>query len=466
MPNAAAVYARISSDPDGDRLGVTRQVEDCRGFAERRGWPIYEVYIDDDRSAYSGKTRPEYRRMLDDIRAGDVDAVVVWHLDRLHRQPKELEEFFDVCKDARLTSLASVTGDTDLSTHDGQFLARILGAVAKKESDDKSRRISRKHQELAQAGRSVGGGDRPYGYRADRLTVDPTEAVVVREAAARIRAGDSLRALATDLNDRGIPAGRGGAWGMQSLRRMLINPRMSGQRAYRGEIVAKGEWEAILTPEDTAQLTAILGDPARLTRRTVRRYLLSGGLLRCGLCNAVLTARPREGGDRRYICAKGPALAGCGRIAVMSEPLEDLIVEAVLYRLDTPELAAALAGVAAQDADAEAAQASVSADRAQLEELARAYGERQITFPEYLAARKPIEARIEAGQRKVSRLTQTAAIEKYVGDSAGLRAAWSDLPLTRQRAIVSAVLDRAIVGPAIRGRTRFDPDRVEPVWRL
>ena len=70
--------------------------------------------------------------MLDDIRAGSVDALVVWNLDRLHRQPKELEEFFEVCDAARLTALASVTGDTDLATHDGRFLARILGAVARK----------------------------------------------------------------------------------------------------------------------------------------------------------------------------------------------------------------------------------------------------------------------------------------------------------------------------------------------
>jgi len=59
-------------------------------------WPIADTYIDDDVSAYSGKPRPEYRRLLDDMRAGTVDAVVVWHLDRLHRHPRELEEFFDV----------------------------------------------------------------------------------------------------------------------------------------------------------------------------------------------------------------------------------------------------------------------------------------------------------------------------------------------------------------------------------
>jgi site-specific DNA recombinase len=466
MPAAAAIYARISSDPDGDQLGVRRQIADCETFAERRGWPVADIYVDDDRSAYSGKPRLQYRRMLADITDGAIDAVVVWHLDRLLRLPKELEEFFEVCDAAGLRAMASVSGDIDLSTHDGQFLARILGAVARKESDDKSRRITRKHLELAQAGRDVGGGDRPFGWRDDRRTIEPTEAAAIREAVARIRAGDSLPAVASDWNAPGLTSVRGGQWTMTVLRRMLTSARLSAQRAYKSEIVATGDWQPIITPEQTAQLRAILGDPQRLTRRTVRRYLLSGGLLRCALCLAALVARPRTDGTRRYVCAKGPGLAGCGRIAVLADPIEDLITQAVLYRLDTPELAAALDGVVAQDAEADAAHASLTADRAQLEELARAYGERQITFPEYLAGRKPIEARIDAGARKVSRLTQTAAIAAHVGGSSALRLTWADLPLTRQRAIVAAVLDRAIVRPAVRGRTLFDPDRIAPEWRL
>jgi hypothetical protein len=362
--------------------------------------------------------------------------------------------------------MASIAGDVDLSNHDDRFLARILGAVARKESDDKSRRITRKHLELAHAGRDVGGGDRPFGWRDDRRTIEPTEAAAIREAVARVRAGDSLRAIASDWNARGLRSVRDREWSITVLRRMLMSARLSGQRAYRGEIVAKGDWQPIITPDDTVQMRTILGAPDRLTRRTVRRYLLSGGLLRCGLCHAPLVARPRTGGARRYVCAKGPGLSGCGRIAVLAEPLEELITEAVLYRLDTPELAAALEGAVAEDAEADAAQASLTADRAQLEELARAYGERQITFAEYLVARKPIEARIDAGMRKVSRLTQTAAIAAHVGEASALRAAWKDLPLTRQRSIVSAVLDRAVVLPATRGRTLFDPDRVRPEWRL
>lgn len=94
-----------------------------------------------------------------------------WHLDRLHRQPKELEEFFELCATVDVHRLASVSGDIDLATHDGQFLARILGAVSRKESDDKSRRITRKHEELAQAGRNAGGGTRPYGFEPGRKTI-------------------------------------------------------------------------------------------------------------------------------------------------------------------------------------------------------------------------------------------------------------------------------------------------------
>jgi site-specific DNA recombinase len=464
MPAAAAIYARISSDPEGDMLGVTRQVTDCRALAERRGWRVADTYIDDDVSAYKGKPRPQYRRMLDDMRAGAVDAVVVWHLDRLHRNPKELEEFFEVCDAAMVSALASVSGVTDLSTDDGRLMARIMGAVARKESDDKSRRITRKHLEMAQAGRLVRNSTRPFGYRDDWRTPEPSEAAAIREAARRLLAGDSLRGLATDWNARGILSVRGGSWSVQVLKRMMLSARISGQRSYRGEIVATGDWEPIITPDESARLRALLSDPARLTRRTVRSYFLSGGLLRCRICGAVLVARPRGDHTRRYICAKGPGKPGCGGIAILAEPLEKFIADAVLYRLDTPELAAALAGASTPDDNAE--RSALALDRAQLEELARAYGERQITFPEYLAARKPIEARIETAQRQITRATGTEAIAPYIGQSGALRAAWKDLPLTRQRAIVAAVLDRATIGPGLRGRTRFDADRIDPLWRV
>src|SRR5581483_1387782 len=214
----AGVYARISSDREGDNLAVSRQLADCEALAERKDWAITERYIDSDVSAYRGKLRPNYRRMLADIELGHINAVVVYHADRLHRHPRELEDFIDLCQRMG-TRLATVSGDVDLATHEGQLIARIQGAVARKESDDKSRRIQRKHEELAQAGKVSGGGSRAYGYEADKVTIRPDEAEVVRKLARRVLAGDSLKALARELNADGIPTAQGAQWTPMGIRK-------------------------------------------------------------------------------------------------------------------------------------------------------------------------------------------------------------------------------------------------------
>ena len=113
----------------------------------------------------------QYAQILDDLEAGAINGLLVYDLDRLHRQPSELEAFIALCQRLQLTNVASVSGDIDLTRSDGQFHARILAAVAKKESDDKSRRIRRKHEELAEHGKVSGGGSRPYGYEADKVTL-------------------------------------------------------------------------------------------------------------------------------------------------------------------------------------------------------------------------------------------------------------------------------------------------------
>ena len=109
-PVRAAVYLRQSLNRTGEGLAVSRQREDCLRLCAERGW-IPTEYVDNDTSASKG-VRPQYRKMLADINAGEIQAVVVWHLDRLHRQPVELEEFIDVTKKAGIArNLATVTGE-------------------------------------------------------------------------------------------------------------------------------------------------------------------------------------------------------------------------------------------------------------------------------------------------------------------------------------------------------------------
>ena len=464
-PKAAAIYARISSDPDGLAAGVTRQIEDCRAFAERRAWTVADVYVDNDASAYSGKRRPEYERMFSDLAAGIRDAVIVYHLDRLHRRPRELEDFLDLCDRSGIRNLACVTGEIDLGTHDGRFQARILGAVARKESDDKSRRLIRKHLELAQAGRVSGGGTRPYGYTKDRATVIPEEAAIIKEMAEQLLAGDSLRSIAANLNDRAVPTVTQREWTTHGVRQLLYSAGISGQRERYGEIVNTKAWPAIITPAQTTRIRALLDDPERRTNRVARKYLLAG-LLRCGTCGTTMVSRPRSDGRGRYVCPRNPGRDGCGGTFILADEVDAFIAAAVLHRLDTPRLAASVRRRAADDPAVADVIHALDRDQEQLDELATSYGDREISHREWLAARAPIQARIKSANARLNRGQRQSALAGILDRPDGVTATYEALPLARQQAVIKAVLNYAQIGPAVRGRNRFDPGRISPAWRV
>ena len=466
MTNRAAValYARISQDRSGEELGVRRQLADCRAEAELRGWAVAEEYVDDDLSAYSGKKRPAYERMLSDLAEGRRDGVIVWHMDRLHRRPAELERFVDTCTRAGVRDVVTLSGDIDLAKGDGLLMARLLAAVAANESDSKRRRGARKALEIAQSGRPLMGGPRPFGFTDDRVTHHPAEAPVIRDLAGRALAGESLTSLATWLQASGVQTVGGNPWRTQTLRQLLTNPRMWGMRVHQGQVIGAATWEPILAPEQGERLRRLLLDPARRTNRTARRYLLTG-LLRCGLCGAPLRSAPKAG-VRRYGCAMGPDNPGCGRIFIYAEMLEQFVTEAVLYRLDSVDMHQVISGAPDEEATRALAEA-IQADAGQLDDLAGLYADRLVSKAEWLTARDRIQVRLEANRREFARLTHRDAVADYIGRGDELRAQWDGLNLSRQVAIVKAVLNHATITPAaVPGRHGLDPNRVLPDWRV
>jgi DNA invertase Pin-like site-specific DNA recombinase len=459
-----AIYARISQDRSGDALGVTRQLEDCRAEAKRRGWTVAEEYIDDDVSAYSGKARPAYDRMLRDIENGERDAIIAWHSDRLHRQPLESERFIAACERAGVTDVATLSGDIDLAKGDGLLMARLMVAVAANESDSKKRRGKRKALEIAESGRPVMGGPRPFGFLPDRVTHDPAEASVIREVAARVLAGEPLQSVARWLEAEGVRTVGGRPWRTSTIRNFLTNPRYWGMRVHNGQVIGEGTWEPIITPEQGERLVRLLMDPARRTNRTARRYLLSG-MLRCGLCGGTLHSAPKNQ-VRRYGCSMGADVRGCGRIYIYAEMLEGFLAKAILMRLDTPEMLAELNRAPAGNEEAVAVAEQIEADTARKKSLAEDWADGLISRDDWLNANARIEPRLVANHAALARLTQRDKVAAYAGHGKELRERWDSLNLSRQVAIVKAVLDHAVILPATTpGRRGLDPDRVEPVWR-
>jgi DNA invertase Pin-like site-specific DNA recombinase len=83
--------------------------------------------------------------------------------------------------------------------------ARVVGAVARAESEHKSERIRRQREQVPAAGQ-YHGGHRSYGYTSDGVHIHEDAAARIREAAARVLAGESVRSIAKDWNARGVPS--------------------------------------------------------------------------------------------------------------------------------------------------------------------------------------------------------------------------------------------------------------------
>jgi site-specific DNA recombinase len=469
MPTRAAVYVRISRDRSGDMLGVQRQEPPCRALCERLGWEVVEVYTDDDASAYTGRRRPAYERMLAEVRSGHINAIVAWAADRLTRRPIENEAIIDLAENHGV-KLATVAGEYDLASPSGRLHFRQLGIIARYESEHRAERLRLKHAELARAGKVSGSGTRPFGYEHDRLTVREDEADLICEAKRRVLAGESSRSILRDWNRRGITTPTNRPWTNSAFVRMLRSARIAGKREHHGVIVADAVWPAIITEAEHMQLLAVL-DGRRAwgpMGSRVRRYLLTG-FLACGRCGARLIAQPRMDGVRSYACAVGAGRAGCGRTTRLAEPLEAYVRDMVMAALDSPAMVAAL-----RAARGEASETAVSdllerlrADEAQLEDLGRDYADRLVTRKAFLAAQGRITDRLELTRRELSRLTQDqTAVTIPNSGGAALRTTWDAADLDWRRALLALVLDRVVLHPCVRGRRDFDPTRVELIWRV
>lgn len=212
------------------------------------------------------------------------------------------------------------------------------------------------------------------------------------------------------------------------------------------------------------RLRAILRDPSRRTSFVnARSYLLSGYLF-CSECQRPLRARPRGDKVRRYVCATGPMAQGCGAIAILAQPTEELVSEMLIdFWSKSPEVAAGLADQPDTDLGSEAA--ALAADREKLTHLAADYANDEITRPEWQAAKAALNERINARTARLSQTNATAVLGPLRGPGVDVRAIWSTLGFDQQRAVIGATFDRIVIGRAVKGRNFFDPERVSVEWR-
>ncbi len=460
----AAIYLRISLDQTGEGLAVERQREDCEALALARGWRVVETYTDNSVSASKRAVRrPAYDRMVADFKDGKFDALICYDLDRLTRQPRQLEDWIEAAEERGLW-LVTANGDADLATDGGRMYARVKLSVARAEVERKSKRQIRAAEQRADRGK-IPGGVRLTGYKVDG-TLDADEAPVIREVFDRFAAGESLKGLATYLAVSGIPTRSGREWHPSSVRTMLTNPRFagravrgirkgttpSGRTRYERTTTGKlGEWDPIVSEAVFDAVQARLNDPRRVTNRvgTDRKYLGSG-LFLCGVCGG-----PVRTNGTRYWCPEG------GHITRNLAPIDDLVTEVIRARLALPDVAALVAP--RNDAGLKAADVESRELRARLETIEADYDAGHIDGARFAVATEKVRAEL----RRVESERATALLGGAAGGllgSADPVGAFDRASLAARRALTDALVTVRIM-PARQGVKGFDPESVVIDWR-
>ena len=459
MTKRAAIYCRISEDKEGLGLGVKRQEDDCVALVNRNGWEVIEIFTDNDISAYSGKLRPKYKEMVSRINDKEFDVVVVWHNDRLHRSPRELEDFIDLCEKTKITVQTVQAGLFDLGTSSGRATARILGAVARQSSEQSSDRIKRKNLEVAMAGKPWGKKQRTYGHTECLSNIVEEEARAIQIVAKRFLAGESLYSLAKWLNENNYRTIKGGTFSTKAIRDILKSARISSRREYAGEIVGKGTWPQIISHEESDAIRAKFKN--RSSKNFVNRKYLLTGLLRCGLCGAKLV-----GCSGVFLCRKNPRTGeGCSGIYLTSSHTEKFITEAVLTRLNSPRLIDYIKSKAVNTSSLSAHSELTTISEKEIE-LAEMFGVGELSRVELGAAKAKLNKRKFELERVLSKEMGAISLGEDLGSPEVIVKKWASLNLDRQRVIVKAVLEFVNVQRAKSGINVFDPSRLEPVWKF
>jgi len=459
----AALYVRISRDDLDTRAGIKRQEADCRQLAEQRGLDVISLYSDNDQSASSGKRRPDYQRLLADVRAKRVDVIVCYHLDRLVRRMVDLEEVI-----ALGVPVLTVTGDLDLSNDTGRLLARVLGSVAQGEVERKGARQRRANAEAAHNG-APAGGRRPFGYDITRVVIDEEEAQAIREAYAVLLAGGTLYGLAADFNRRGLTTTAGNPWRVSTVRRMLQNPRYAGLREYHGEIMpTPGRWPAIVDESTWRAACQLLADASRASVEPgrPRKYLLSG-MTRCGICGLHMASGASARGRFQYKCV------GNKHLTLAMAGVDEYVVGAVVRRLARSD-AYDLMLDEVKRPDLVAVRAEALALRERLDGLAALVADGTLTPGQVRASSEGLRERLARAEAlitdagKVDALGPLIAAAGMADDQAERRERvheeWLKLDLGRQRAVIKALMTIRMFSPG-RGARYFKPESVEITWR-
>jgi site-specific DNA recombinase len=316
----AAIYCRVSTD-DQEKEGTSlkTQMQSCLDYCHKKSYEVSHRFSE----AYSGLTldRPKLRELQEFIRAGYIDVIVIYCLDRISRDPTHgiiLTQEFE-----RLNvALEAVTEDINNSEL-GKLISYIRGFASKLEAEKIRERTMRgKVAHLKDGKLPQGTGIGIYGYSWDKSTgkrqIIANEAETVRKMFNLAINGTSTNKIAITFNQSGIKTKSGSLWNPLTVRRILKNQTYTG-KTYFGQTKRVGKNKVEAQPKETWILLPDISPPI-ITEEIFNRaqeamkdskdsrslkpnasYLLTG-FMRCSKCGSTIGGMTMNGKYRYYQC--------------------------------------------------------------------------------------------------------------------------------------------------------------------
>lgn len=514
MTRKVAIYLRMSLDIDGRGAGIERQREDCMKLVAKEGWEVVDEYVDNSVSASKENvTRREYNRMEEDYKAGRIDTVVCYHLDRLTRQPMQMEQWLKRAETEGL-QVVTCTGDYDLSTDTGRTMARVVTAFARGEIERKSARQKRATLQKAHNG-GAAAGIPPYGYD-DEFKVVEDRAETVRGIFKAIQAGVSIADIVRVLNgeagkehevpwlkpcpspgvirwkrdnDKRVERGlepktklKQTQWTHHTVLRVAINPSYAAYRMHmpqdirekpehrgvgsetapgkRASIVrnddgepVEGQWEPIVDKDLWWSVSEILCDPKRDKRRHNRsgRAGLGSGTYICGECGHHMTTLGKS-----YRCRQ------CG-ISRRSAKIDQLVCMVIERRLSQDDAVEALTARRKPTEESQAIAEQIRDQEAKIKRVEADYDDGVITGRDLKRNRDKATAAIEKlRQQQVATLPE--ATQSVLTGMSNPAEAFKNSSMVTKRAIIDALVEVRVYKGTV-GRKAFDARTVKITWK-
>lgn len=373
-----ALYARISVENEQKREADTigNQIALLKDFvSQHQDLVVFDLYCDDDISGVSF-VRPEFARMMNDIRAGKVTCVIVKDLSRLGRNMIESGEYIEQIFPRMGVRFISVTDRFDSLRDDADISIQLKNFANEAYARDISKKIRAVKRTQQLAGKWTTGTP-PYGYMLDpddkyHLFPDPQTGPIVLVIFRMVAENHTLHFIAKTLNEQGVPSpGRylydiglrktekfkNAIWYLQTIKKILVDPVYLGwivSGKYRSQLCERGTKTTVKTPEEEWIINKGMHEPivskelfdkvqdilsARQSEQGLatiydsksKRRSMFKGILRCGECGRSMYLRSKSNRGYYYYCTlhENYNATICPKKAVKQENVESLALRLI-----------------------------------------------------------------------------------------------------------------------------------------